>query len=101
MDILKIISIDIVKYLQEQKGQSIDDIAKYMSTSSTHIQKIINKEAHLTSENLNYYLKNQNIKLWEFVLKAVPINHLTPKSREKILICKKLSDHVKKIKKKS
>ena len=60
MDVSKKISVDIVKYLQKKKELSIDDIAKAMSTSPAHIQKILNKKSFLKSENINFYLKNKN-----------------------------------------
>ena len=101
MDVSKEISVDIIRYLQEKKGLSIDDIAKSMSTSFTHIQEVINKKSNLRSENINFYLKNKNIKFWEFAIDAIPSDHISPKSKRKILICKKLSDHIKKNKKKT
>ena len=96
MDISKEISMDIVKYLQSAKGKSIKDIAEDMSTSSTHIQKIINKKSTFEIENINFYLKHQNIKFWEFALEAIPMDCFSSKVRRKILICKELSDHIKK-----
>ena len=99
MEILKIISLDIIQYLKGQKGMSVKEIAEAMSTTPNHIQEIINKKTKLTLENLNKYLKNKDIKLWELALEAVPQNHLSPQTRKKIQICKELNDRVKKVKK--
>lgn len=101
MDISKEISMDIVKYLQIKKGQSVDEIATNMSTTPSHIQKVINKEEAFKSEDINSYLKNQKIRFWEFAIEAIPENHLPPSTKKKIRICKELSDHLKKAKKKS
>lgn len=100
MEISKIISLDIVQYLKGQKGMSIKEIAESMSTTLTHIQEVINKKAKLTSKDLDKYLKNKNIKFWEFALEAVPQSHLSPQTRKKIQICKELNDRVKKVRKK-
>ncbi len=100
MGISRKISTDIMKYLQEKKGQSVDDLAKAMSLSSTHIQEIIDKKTILTVDNIYSYLKHQNQKFWEFAFEAIPMDHLSPKSRKKLQICKELSDHIKKNRKK-
>ncbi len=101
MDISKTISIDILKYLQEKKGLSVDDIAKAMSVTPIYIQEIIDKKSILQVENVNSYLKNQDIKFWEFVLEAIPMDHISSKTKKKIQICKELSEHLNKVKKKS
>lgn len=99
MNVSRKISTDIMKYLQGKKGMSIDDIAKAMSTSITHIQEVINKKDTLKSEDINVYLKNQKIRFWEFVKEAIPDDHLPPSLKKKLKICKELSDHLKKVKK--
>lgn len=93
------ISLDIIRHLQKKKEMSIDNIANFMSTTSDSIQAVINKKSTLTSNNIDSYLKSQNQKFWEFALEAIPMNHLQPKSTKSILDCKKLSDHIKKVKK--
>ncbi len=98
MSISREISTDIIRYLQKE-GMSINDIAKDLNTSVSHIQDIINKKTTLKPKDLNSYLKNKNIRFWEFITKVVPKSHLTPKLKKKLLICKELSDHLNKIKK--
>ncbi len=98
MSISREISIDIIKHLQKE-GMSISDITKNLNTSVSHIKDIIDKKTTLKPKNLNYYLKNKDIRFWEFITKVVPENHLTPKLKKKLLICKELSDHLNKIKK--
>lgn len=96
MDISIEISVDIVKYLQEKKGQSIKDISKKMLTTPEHIQEIINKKSTLKSEHIHNLLQNSNLRFWQFVSEAILMEHLTQKTREKIQICKKLTDRLKK-----
>lgn len=100
MDISKEISIDIIEHLQKKKGMSINEIAEVMSTTPDHISKVIKKKSPLTSENIQTYLKNKNQKFWEFALESIPMNHISLQIRNKIQICKKLSDHLKKARKK-
>ena len=99
MEISKVISLDIIQHLKEQEGLSINEIAEVMSTTPTHIQEVINKKSQLTSEDLNQYLKNKDIKFWEFAIDAIPTNHLSPQTKKKIQICKDLNDHLRKVKK--
>ncbi len=96
MDVSIKISIDIIRYLQKKKGQSINDISKVMSTTPDHIQKILNKKSTLKSENIHNLLQNNNLRFWEFASEAILIEHLPQKTREKIQICRKLTDRLKK-----
>jgi hypothetical protein len=90
------ISTDIVKYLQEKKGQSVPDIAKFMSTTPTHIQAIIDQKSNLQLENVDNYLNNLNMKFWEFISEAIPEEHLSPRIRSKIQLCQELAETIKK-----
>jgi len=100
MDISREISTDIVVYLQK-KGQSVADIATNMSTSPEFINFVIEQKLRLTPEHINAYLKNQNIAFWEFVIEAIPETHLPKSVSKKIQICKQISDHIKKVEKKT
>lgn len=93
--ISRTISTDIIEYFQK-KGSSIDEIAEAMDTSSDHIIDIINNKSAFSADNINSYLKSTNIHFWEFAFKAIPLNHLPEKARNRVLLCKKLSDHLKK-----
>lgn len=99
MDISREISADIVKYLQEKKGQSVDDIATNMSTSPEFIQFVIEEKLKLTPKHINAYLKNQKIAFWKFTIEAIPENHLPKSIVKKIQLCKQISEHLKKVKK--
>ena len=90
------ISTDIIHHLQIKRGLSIDDISKFMETSSENIQSIIDKKTLLKAEHIKAYLKNTNTPFWELTYDAVPLEHLSEKNRKKILFCKKISENIKK-----
>jgi len=100
MNISKKISDDILKYLQNKKGMSIKDIAEAMSSTPDHIQKVIDQKELLTSDHINQYLNNKNVRFWELALEAIPKDHLTPKVAHKIKVCKDIYDHINRNKKK-
>jgi len=89
------ISTDIIQYLQNKKGKSVDDIAQAMGTSPKHIQNIIDKKALLEKENIDIYLKNTNIQFWQFALEHIQMKHLPEKVKKRIFLCKKIYDKIK------
>lgn len=94
--ISKEISSDILIYLKQVKGYSIEEMANATGSSTIHIDNIINNKSLFTAENINFYLKFSNTSFWKFAYDAIPLDHLNEKSRKKIKICKELSDHIKK-----
>ena len=98
MNVSKEISADIMLYLQK-KGQSIDSIAKSMSTSPEFIQFVIDKKLQLTSKHIDSYLKNANILFWRFAMEAIPMGHLPKKAKKRVMLCKEINDHIEKNKK--
>ena len=90
------VSIDIVKYLQREKKLSVSDIAAAMDATSDHIEKVINQKEQFTAKDINSYLESSNLHFWQFAIKAIPLDHLTPKARKNILICKEISARIKK-----
>ena len=98
--ISNVVSIDIIKYLQEEKNLSINEISQFMGTTVNHINDILETKQVLTSDNITFYLKYSGLHFWEFAIKAIPLDHLTKKARNRILLCQKLSEHIKKNNKK-
>ena len=94
--ISKIISIDIVRYFQREKHLSVDKIAQSMDTSSEHIEDILESKQTFTSNNIDYYLKYSNLYFWEFAFAAIPLEHFPERVQSNIMLCKELSDHIKK-----
>ena len=95
------ISIEIVNYLKDKKKCSIENIAKSMGTSQEHIQDILNHKSFLKEDQILFYLKTTNTHFYDFFYEAIDLKLLPKKTREKILFCKKLSDRIKKKKKKT
>ena len=91
-----VISLDILYHLQTKKGLSVDSIAASFNTSPDFIKKALKKKEALTSEQLNTYLKKENKHFWEFAFEAIPLNHLSKKAQDRILLCRDLSKIVKK-----
>ena len=88
--------MDIVKYLQEGQKLSVKAIATSMNTTISHIEKVINKKEQFTPEDLNAYLKSSELHFWEFAIAAIPLNHLSEKAKNRVLLCKQLSFHLNK-----
>ena len=88
--------MDIVKYLQEDQKLSVEDISTSMNTTVSHVKKVISKKEQFTPEDLNAYIKSSNIHFWEFAISAIPLKHLSEKTKSRVLLCKQLSDHIKK-----
>ena len=94
--ISKTISIDILKYLQEKENLSVDAITAAMDTNVNHIKQIITHKTQFTSKNLDAYLKFSGLHFWEFALKAIPLDHLPPKAKNRVLLCKDIAANIKK-----
>ena len=95
------ISIAMINYLKNKKGYSIDGIAKSMGTSLEHIQDILNQKSFLKEEQILFYLKTTNTTFYNFIYESIDLKLLPKKTREKILFYKKLSERIKKKKKKT
>ena len=75
---------------------SINEIAESMGTDPNYIKNAIKGKKIITIEQINHYTHHKGIHFWEFVLDAIPLNHLSEKTKNRILLCKELSDHIKK-----
>ena len=88
--------MDIVNYLQKEQNLSVKDIAASMETTVSHIEKVISKKELFTPEDIDAYIKFSGLYFWEFILEAIPFNHLSKKTKSRVLLCKEISDHLKK-----
>jgi len=88
--------MDIVKYLQEEQNLSVKAISTSMNTTISHIEKVISKKEQFTSKDVNTYINSSELHFWEFVIEAIPLNHLSEKTKNRVLLCKEISDHLKK-----
>lgn len=71
-------------------------MAYKMGISVSSMKKIINGQENFSPNNLDFYLNNNHLHLWEFILQAVPLNHLPEKIQKKVDICKNLSEKIEK-----
>jgi hypothetical protein len=94
--ISKVVSMDIVKYLREDQKLSVSDVAASMNTTVSHIVNVINKKELFTPEDIDAYINSSGLHCWEFMIKAIPLNHLPEKTKKKLLLCKEISDHLNK-----
>jgi hypothetical protein len=98
--ISRVVSTDIVRYLQEEKKLSVAEIAAAMDTTVDHIEKVVKKKEPFTAEDFTAYLESSKLHFWEFAIEAIPLNHLPEKARRRVLLCKEISIHLKKKKNK-
>ncbi len=89
-----------MQYLQKEKNLSVSEIAQFMDVSADHIEKVLKSKETLTPEHITTYLKATNQHFWEFTIAAIPMEHLPEKAKNRVLLCKELSDHIKKNSKK-
>jgi plasmid maintenance system antidote protein VapI len=94
------LSVDVIKYLQEKKEMTVDDIAKAMSTTSEHIQDVIINKRSLGKDNLKSYLENTDEKFWKMACDGDLLKHLPEDLKSKVLLCKEIDDSISKNKKK-
>jgi hypothetical protein len=92
----QIISVDILHYLQTKKGLSVNEIATALDSTPIFIKKVLKNKESLTSHHINAYLRKENKRFWEFALEAIPLDHLSEKARKRILLCKDLTNIIKK-----
>ena len=97
--ISKVVSTDIIKYLLKTKGMTIENIAEAMDTTVPRIKNINKNKETFIPQDINTYVKSSDIHFWEFIIEAVPLNHLSEKARNRVLVCKELSEKIKKNKK--
>lgn len=88
--------MDIVKYLQEDKKLSVEDIARSMDTTVDHIENVISKKETFTAQDLKKYLESSKLHFWEFAIEAIPFNHLSEKAKSRVSLCQEISAHINK-----
>lgn len=96
----KTVAIDIVQYLQKEENLSVDEVAHAMGTTPDHIKDVLKNKASFDTPNINHCVKFLNLHFWEFALAAIPINHLPEKAKNRIFLCRDLSEQLKKKKNK-
>jgi phospholipid N-methyltransferase len=87
-------SLDIVKYFKEKENLSCNDISQLFNTTQNHIEKILQNKDSFDKSNIDFYIESHNLQIWEFILEVIPLNHLPPKIKSKMLFCKKLQNRI-------
>ena len=78
------ISKDIVIYLHEIKGFSLDEIANITSSSTEKIELILKGSKSFSCENIKSLIEKQDTSTIELLSEACPIEHLPEKIQKKI-----------------
>lgn len=92
-----VISQDIVKYLHEVKGFSLEEIASITSLSEKDIQNIHNGFQTFTAENIKSIVESQNETIIKLLAEACLDEHLPQKLKEHVSFYK----HIQKVKQKT
>ena len=74
---------------------SVTDISTAMSSSPSHVEKILSKKETISQQDLDNYLKSQDVKFWELAIEAIPACHMSNSLRKRVLLCKELSKYIK------
>lgn len=88
--------MDILHFLLEKKGYSEEELSKSMGIPIEDLKKILKKKSGLDQKHLYNFSKSENYKIWEIMLGAIPPYHLSKKAKDKLELCKILSDRKKK-----
>lgn len=92
----KDISKHIIQYLIEEKNYSRLELSKLMDISLTDLNKIENRTFSLTPEQLKNIVEKTKIPKWQIIHEAIPSRFLSTSMKEKLSLCKKLDDLIKK-----
>ena len=92
----RVISQDIVKYLHEVKGFSIEEIANIVSMPVSNIKLILKGLDTFSCENIKSLIEKQKISVISILSEACPEEHLPEKLQKNVILYK----HVQKVKQK-
>lgn len=89
-----VISQDIVKYLHEVKGFSLEEIADITSMSTKDIESILKGSKTFSAENIKSLIENYDETIISILAHACPENHLPKKLQKNVSFYK----HIQKVK---
>lgn len=90
------ISIDIIKFLQEEKGHTNEYIASNMGISVSYINEILKNNKSLQSKHLINLKKNTSYSPRLLIAKAIPEEHFSKNIRKNIRMLKIMRKYRKK-----
>lgn len=91
------VSQDIVKYLHEIKGFSLDEIADITSASIKEIELILKGSQTFSVENIKSLIKKQDTSIIAILSEACPEKHLPENLRKNVSFYK----HIQEVKRKN
>lgn len=91
-----VISQDIVKYLHEVKGFSLEEIADITSMSIINVTSILKGISTFSAKNITSLIEKQDKTIIELLSEACDENHLTDKLKKNVALYK----HIQEVKKK-
>ena len=89
-----VISQDIVKYLHEIEGFSIEEIADIIDMSARNVKKTLRGHHNLSQPNIQSLIKKHDKSIISILSEACQENHLPEKLRGKVVLYK----HLQKVK---
>lgn len=102
--ISKVISRDIVNYLLIKKGYSQNELVDLMDITTEKIDSILHNKDKLAPYNIISFTKKTDIKFWQIIYEGIPQEHyhfLPEKAIQRSILCKQLSDAIKRKKERS
>jgi hypothetical protein len=91
-----IISQDVVKYLHEVKGFSVEEIADIISTPVKNIKKILQGNSTFNQDNIISLIDKYDKPIIAILAEACPEGHLPENLRSKVSLYK----HIQELKRK-
>ena len=91
-----VISQDIVKYLHEVKGFSLEEIADITSMSLLNVKSILKGVSTFSAKNIASLIEKQDKSIIELLYEACDEKHLPAKLKEKVALYK----HIQEVKRK-
>lgn len=89
-----VISQDIVKYLHEVKGFSLEEIADITSISTKDVEFILKGSKTFSAENIKSLIEKYDETMISLLANACPENHLPEKLQKNVSFYK----HIQKVK---
>ncbi len=91
-----VISQDIVKYLHEVKGFSLEEIADIISMSVINVRLILKGVSTFSAKNIVSLIEKQDKSIIGLLSEACPENHLPEKLKKNVVLYK----HIQEVKRK-
>ena len=85
-----VISQDIVKYLHEIKGFSLEEIADAILLDVEEVESILDGKGSFKPDNITAIIQNIKISMLHLISEACPESHLDGRLKENVIFYKKI-----------